>query len=439
LIANRGEIALRILRTCKDMGIETAVIHSEVDADALHVRFGGREVCVGPAAAKDSYLNIPHIISAARITGANAIHPGYGFLAENSRFSEACSESGLIFIGPTPEMINKLGDKITGRQIAIEEKVPVIPGSPLLNDIKMAKKEARKIGYPVIIKATAGGGGKGMRVVIAEKDLEDNFTIAKREAHVSFNNDGIFLEKYLENPKHIEIQILSDSHGNIVHLGERDCSLQRNHQKIIEEAPSPVLGPSLRKEMGKAAVRLVKKAKYIGIGTLEFLYEKEKFYFIEMNTRIQVEHPVTEMISGVDIVAEQIRIAGGAKLGIKNLEKPIGHSIEFRINAENPEKNWMPSSGKITDLHFPGGLGVRIDSHIYAGYDVPPYYDSMLGKLIIFGKDRAEAIARSRRALEEMVVLGIHTTTSFHQKIIETEEFQKGTYSTRTVPKFLSR
>ena len=437
LIANRGEIALRIIRTCKELGIKTVAVYSEADRDALHVTFADEAVCIGPSAGKESYLKIPSIISAAQITGADAIHPGYGFLAENANFSEICSESDIKFIGPSPQMINAMGDKSLAKETMRKNGVPVIPGTDgLIKDIKEAIAIAHKIGFPVIIKASAGGGGKGMRIVWEESEFEKAYQTAQREAESSFGNADVYLEKFLENPRHIEIQVMGDSHGNVHHYGERDCSVQRRHQKLIEEAPSPALDSDLRNRMGEAAVLGASSVNYEGAGTIEFLLDKHKnFYFMEMNTRIQVEHPVTEMVYDVDLVRQQILVAAGQKIE-NHPRKPQGHAIEFRINAEDYENNFRPSPGKITSLHFPGGFGVRIDSHIYQSYTIPPYYDSLIAKLIVWGKDREQAIARGKRALEEFTVEGIKTTIPFHLKVLEDERFISGNFDTGFLEKF---
>jgi acetyl-CoA carboxylase biotin carboxylase subunit len=437
LIANRGEIALRIIRTCKELGIKTVAVYSEADRDALHVTFADEAVCIGPAIGKESYLKIPSIISAAQITGADAIHPGYGFLAENANFSEICTESDIKFIGPSPQMIRSMGDKSFAKETMRKNGVPVIPGSDgLITDIKEAIAIANNIGFPVIIKASAGGGGKGMRIVWEESEFEKAFQTAQNEAESSFGNPDVYLEKFLENPRHIEIQVMGDSHGNVHHYGERDCSVQRRHQKLIEEAPSPALDSELRNKMGEAAVLGAKSVNYEGAGTIEFLLDKYKnFYFMEMNTRIQVEHPVTEMVYEVDLVRQQIMVAAGQKIQAHS-RKPQGHAIEFRINAEDHENNFRPSPGKISSLHFPGGFGVRIDSHIYQSYSIPPYYDSLIAKLIVWGKDRGQAIARGKRALEEFTVEGIKTTIPFHLKVLQDERFVSGNFDTGFLEKF---
>ncbi len=437
LIANRGEIALRVIRTCKELGIKTVAIYSEADKEALHVTFADEAVCIGPPPSKESYLKIPSIISAAQVTGADAIHPGYGFLAENANFSEICAESDIKFIGPSPKMINAMGDKSFAKDTMKKNGVPVIPGSDgVVTEITEAMKIAVEIGYPVIIKASAGGGGKGMRVVWEEKDFEKAFQTASTEAESAFGNPAVYIEKFIENPRHVEIQIMGDQHGNVYHYGERDCSVQRRHQKLIEESPSPAIDQELREKMGHTAVLGAKSVNYEGAGTIEFLLDKYKnFYFMEMNTRIQVEHPVTEYVYGVDLIRQQILVAAGEK--IETLpKKPVGHSIEFRINAEDPESGFRPSPGKIESLHYPGGFGVRVDSHIYHGYTIPPYYDSLIAKLIVWGKNRNHAIARGRRALEEFTVEGIKTTVPFHLKVLEDERFLSGNFDTGFLENF---
>ncbi|GAB6156092.1 acetyl-CoA carboxylase biotin carboxylase subunit [Desulfosporosinus burensis] len=429
LIANRGEIALRIIRACRELEIETVAVFSEGDREALHVKAADEAVCIGPVASAKSYLNIPNIISAAELTGVDAIHPGYGFLSENARFAEICESCGIAFIGPSPHVIATMGDKATARKTMIECGVPVVPGSKdIIEDEETAAAVAEEIGYPVLIKASAGGGGKGMRVAQNSKELSKSIQAAQNEAQASFGNAEVYLEKYVEEPRHIEIQILGDNYGNVVHLGERDCSLQRRHQKLLEESPSSALTPELRAEMGEMAVKAAKAANYSNAGTIEFLLDRHgKFYFIEMNTRIQVEHPVTELVTGIDLVKEQIRLAAGEPLGYTQEEIQLrGWAIECRINAENPEKNFMPSPGLITSYHVPGGPGVRVDSAAYQGYMVSPYYDSMVGKLIVWGATRQEAIARMKRALEEFVIEGIHTTIPFHLIVLENAFYRRG-------------
>lgn len=437
LIANRGEIALRIIRTCKELGIKTVAVYSEADRYSLHVRFADEAVCIGPGPSKESYLNIPRIIAAAEITNAEAIHPGYGFLSENAMFAEICESSGIKFIGPTPDAIEAMGDKALAKETMRKAGVPVIPGSDgVVETLEEAREIANEIGFPVMLKAAAGGGGKGMRMVMSDAELENAWQTARAEAEAAFGNPALYIEKFIEKPRHVEIQILADEHGNVIHLGERDCSIQRRHQKLIEESPSPIVTPELREAMGQAAVKGAKSVKYRSAGTIEFLVDKNgNFYFMEMNTRIQVEHPVTEMVYGIDIVREQIRIAAGEKLGIKQKQlKPNGHAIECRINAEDPFKGFRPSPGKITALHFPGGYGVRVDSHIYQDYVVPPYYDSLIAKLIVHARTRDEAIARMLRALEEFVIEGVHTTIPFHIKLLNSPEFRSGVdYDTKFV------
>ncbi len=438
LIANRGEIALRVIRTCKELGIQTVAVYSEADRDSLHVTFADEAVCIGPPPSKDSYLRIPAIISAAQITGTEAIHPGYGFLAENAGFSEICNESNIKFIGPSPEMINAMGDKAFAKETMKKNGVPVIPGSNgIVNDSSEGKRIAMEIGFPVIIKASAGGGGKGMRIVWEESDFDKQFIMARTEAESAFGNSDVYMEKFIENPRHVEIQVLGDSFGNVYHYGERDCSVQRRHQKLIEESPSPAIDDEMRNTMGEAAILGCKAVNYEGAGTIEFLLDKHKnFYFMEMNTRIQVEHPVTELVYDVDLIRQQILVAAGEK--VETLpQKPEGHSIEFRINAEDPEAGFRPSPGKIQSLHFPGGYGVRVDSHIYQSYTIPPYYDSLVAKLIVWGKDRSHAIARGRRALEEFIIEGIKTTIPFHLKVLEDPRFLSGNFDTGFLEHFI--
>ncbi|MFV2055931.1 MAG: acetyl-CoA carboxylase biotin carboxylase subunit [Thiohalomonadales bacterium] len=428
VIANRGEIALRILRACREMGIQTVAVHSTADRDLKHVRLADESVCIGPAPSIDSYLNIPAIISAAEVTDAVAIHPGYGFLAENADFAERIEQSGFTFIGPKSETIRLMGDKVSAIKSMKSSGVPCVPGSdgPIDDDTERSKEIAKKIGYPIIIKASAGGGGRGMRVVQSETNLINSIALTKTEAAAAFGNDTIYLEKYLENPRHIEIQVMADLHGNAIHLGERDCSMQRRHQKVVEEAPAPGISAELRSEIGERCAEACRKIGYRGAGTFEFLYENGEFYFIEMNTRIQVEHPVTELVTGVDIVKEQIRVAAGEKLSYKQEDIVIrGHALECRINAEDPI-SFMPCPGTITEFHAPGGLGVRVDSHIYNGYRVPPYYDSMIGKLITHGETRAIAFARMQNALNECVIDGIKTNIPLQQEIIRDTAFQRG-------------
>lgn len=438
LIANRGEIALRIIRTCKELGIKTVAVYSEADRDSLHVTFADEAVCIGPPPSKDSYLKISSIISAANITGAEAIHPGYGFLAENAHFSEICAETGIKFIGPSPEMIQAMGDKASAKETMKKNGVPVIPGSDgIVTTPEEGVAIAKEIGFPVIIKASAGGGGKGMRVVWNESEFLNAFQTAGNEAESFFSNPAVYIEKYLESPRHIEIQLMGDKHGNVYQYGERDCSVQRRHQKLIEESPSPAIDDKIRKQMGDAAVLGAKSVNYEGAGTIEFLLDKhKKFYFMEMNTRIQVEHPVTELVCGVDLIRQQINAAAGDKIDILP-RVPFGHAIEFRINAEDPDQNFRPSPGKITSLHFPGGFGVRVDSHIYNPYIIPPYYDSLVAKLIVWGIDRDHAIARGKRALEEFIIEGIKTTIPFHLKVLEDDKFKSGNFDTSFLDNFV--
>lgn len=440
LIANRGEIALRVIRTCKEMGIKTVAIYSTADKDSLHVRFADEAVCIGKPASVDSYLNIPHIMAAAEITNADAIHPGYGFLAENAKFAQICTESGIKFIGPTPDMINAMGDKITAKQTMIAAGVPVVPGvEGLLENIDHAKREAARVGYPVMLKATAGGGGKGMRVVWSEAEIEKAFDGAKTEAAAAFKNDGIYMEKFVEEPRHIEIQVAGDQFGNVCHLSERDCSIQRRHQKLVEESPSPFMTDELRNAMGEAAIKAAACINYEGVGTIEFLVDKHRnFYFMEMNTRIQVEHCVTEEVINFDLIKEQIKIAAGHKVSGRNYF-PQMHAIECRINAEDPFNDFRPSPGKITVLHTPGGHGVRVDSHVYAGYTIPPYYDSMIGKLITIAQTREEAINTMHRALSEYVIEGVKTTIPFHLQLMENEDFKNGNFNTKFLETFVMK
>lgn len=437
LIANRGEIALRIIRTCKEMNIKTVAVYSTADKDSLHVKFADEAVCIGKPSSADSYLNIPSIMAAVEITNADAVHPGYGFLAENARFAQICMDHGIKFIGPTPLMINSMGDKVTAKETMIRAGVPVVPGvDGLLADVKHAKESARKIGYPVILKATAGGGGKGMRVVWDEKDIEKAFANAKSEAAASFKNDGIYMEKFVEEPRHIEIQIAGDQFGNVCHLSERDCSIQRRHQKLVEESPSPFMTSELREKMGEAAIKAAAAINYESVGTVEFLVDKNRdFYFMEMNTRIQVEHCVTEEVINYDLIKEQIKIAAGEKISGRNYF-PEMHAIECRINAEDPYNDFRPSPGRVTTLHTPGGHGVRVDSHLYAGYVIPPYYDSMIAKLIAVAQTREEAIDTMSRALSEYVIEGVKTTIPFHVQLMQDEEFRKGNFTTKFMETF---
>ncbi|MEH7417649.1 acetyl-CoA carboxylase biotin carboxylase subunit [Neobacillus drentensis] len=435
LIANRGEIAVRIIRACREMGIESVAVFSEADREALHVQLADEAYCIGPTASKDSYLNVTNIISVARLTSCDAIHPGYGFLAENADFAELCRECNITFVGPSPEAITKMGTKDIARETMREAGVPIVPGSTgIINDIDEALELVKQIDYPVIIKATAGGGGKGIRVAKNEQELVKGINITQQEALTAFGNSGVYIEKYIEDFRHVEIQVLGDKHGNTIHLGERDCSIQRRLQKLLEESPSPALDGEIREEMGTAAVKAAKAVDYSGAGTVEFIYDyrNRKFYFMEMNTRIQVEHPVTEMVTGTDLIKEQIRVANGEKLTLKQQDVTFtGWAIECRINAENPEKNFLPSAGKIKMYLPPGGLGVRIDSAAYPGYTIPPYYDSMIAKVIAYGSTREEAISRMKRALSEFVVEGIHTTIPFHLKLLEHEKFVEGNFNTK--------
>lgn len=438
LIANRGEIALRVIRTCREMGIKTVAVYSTADKESLHVKFADEAVCIGRPQSADSYLNIPNIMAAAEITNADGIHPGYGFLAENAKFSQICADHGIKFIGPKPEMINAMGDKMTAKETMIKAGVPVIPGSDgLLQSLEEAKDLAKnKVGYPVILKATAGGGGKGMRVVWEESEMERAYNTAKAEAGAAFKNDGIYMEKFVEEPRHIEIQIAGDSYGTVCHLSERDCSIQRRHQKLVEESPSPFMTPELRKAMGDAAIKAASAINYESVGTIEFLVDKHRnFYFMEMNTRIQVEHCVTEEVINFDLIKEQIKIAMGERISGKNYE-PQMHAIECRINAEDPYNDFRPSPGKITVLHTPGGHGVRVDSHVYAGYTISPYYDSMIGKLITVAQTRDEAINTMYRALSEYVIEGVKTTIPFHLQLMQNEDFRKGNFTTKFLETF---
>lgn len=431
LIANRGEIALRIIRTCKEMGIKTVAVYSTADRDSLHVRFADEAVCIGPPASKDSYLNIPRLMAAVEITNADAIHPGYGFLAENAGFAEICSDYGIKFIGPTPDQIRKMGDKITAKDTMIAAGVPVVPGSDgLVSDLAHGIQIAKKIGFPVIIKATAGGGGKGMRIVMQEENFESAWNMARAEAKAAFGNDGIYIEKYIEEPRHIEFQVAGDQFGTVCHLSERDCSIQRRHQKLVEEAPSPFMTDELRQKMGDAAIKAASAINYEGVGTIEFLVDKYRnFYFMEMNTRIQVEHPVTEEVIDFDLIKEQIKIAAGIPISGKNY-LPKMWAMECRINAEDPFNDFRPSPGKITSFHSPKGHGVRVDTHVYAGYTIPPYYDSMIAKLIVRAQTREECITKMERALDEFIVEGIKTTIPFHQKLMRNEDFRAGNFHT---------
>ncbi|HET8632878.1 MAG TPA: acetyl-CoA carboxylase biotin carboxylase subunit [Gemmatimonadales bacterium] len=434
LIANRGEIALRVIRACRELGIETVAVYSEADRESLHVRFADDDVCIGPPPGRLSYLRIPNIIAAAEITGADAIHPGYGFLAENAEFAETCKASNIAFIGPSAEQIRAMGDKATARRLAKEAGVPTVPGTPgTIEDVDEALAAAEQIGFPVIIKATAGGGGKGMRICQKAEQFGQLFNLAQNEALAAFGNGAVYVEKYLEHPRHVEIQVMGDQFGTVVHLGERDCSVQRRHQKLIEESPSPALTPELREQMGSAAVSLAGRINYVGAGTLEFLLDADgSFYFMEMNTRIQVEHPVTEMVTSFDLVKEQIRVASGEHGSFKGDGRHLrGHAIECRINAEDPYRNFQPSPGVITAYHPPGGPGVRVDSHVYAGYTVPPFYDSLLAKVIVHGNDRSEALARMGQALDSFIVEGVTTTVPFLARVIRHPDFVAGKVDTR--------
>ena len=437
LIANRGEIALRIIRTCKEMGIKTVAVYSTADRESLHVRFADEAVCIGPAPSKDSYLSIPHLISAAEITNADAIHPGYGFLSENAKFSQICRDYGIKFIGATPEQINGMGDKASAKDTMIAAGVPTIPGSVgLLTDVKQGITVANEIGYPIILKATAGGGGRGMRIVWKDEEFEGAWDSARQEAGAAFGNDGIYLEKFIEDPRHIEIQVIGDQFGKVCHLSERDCSIQRRHQKLVEESPSPFMTAELRQKMGEAAIKGAKAVNYEGAGTVEFLVDKHRnFYFMEMNTRIQVEHPVTEEVINFDLIKEQIKVAAGIAISGKNYE-PAMHAIECRINAEDPWNNFRPSPGKITNFHSPGGHGVRVDTHVYAGYMIPSNYDSMIAKLITVAQTREEAISTMERALSEFVIEGVKTTIPFHLKLLKDPEFRAGNFTTKFLESF---
>ncbi len=437
LIANRGEIALRVIRTCKEMGISTVAVYSKADKESLHVRFADEAVCIGPASSAESYLSITKIMAAVEITNADAVHPGYGFLSENADFAEVCEEYGVKFIGPSASMIRSMGDKITAKETMIKAKVPVVPGSDgAVKNVKEGIKSANEIGYPVILKATAGGGGKGMRIVYSDEEFEDQLSKAQVEAAASFGNDMMYMEKYIEEPRHIEIQIIGDQHGQVVHLSERDCSIQRRHQKLVEESPSPFMDDKLREKMGKAAIKAGKSINYEGAGTVEFLVDKNRnFYFMEMNTRIQVEHPVTEEVINRDLIKEQIKVAAGEKLSGQNYY-PVMHSIECRINAEDPYHNFRPSPGHITSFHSAKGHGVRVDTHVYAGYTVPPYYDSMIAKLICKAETREECIKKMSRALDEFIIEGIKTTIPFHQQLMKDERFKSGNVTTKFMDDF---
>ncbi len=438
LIANRGEIALRIIRVCKQLGIKTVAVYSQADRDSLHVRFADEAVCIGPPPGRESYLKIPRIIAAAEVTGADSIHPGYGFLAENAGFAEICTTSGIKFIGPTPAMISAMGDKAVAKETMRKAGVPVVPGSDsVLTGVDEAREIARSISYPVIIKASAGGGGRGMRIVREEGEMENSYGTARHEAEQAFNNPDLYLEKYIEQPRHVEIQVFGDEHGNVIHFGERDCSVQRRHQKLIEESPSPVVDESLRTKMGEAAIKGCKAVNYVNAGTVEFLVDREQnFYFMEMNTRIQVEHPVTEQVTGHDLIKLQLQIAAGERLPKKKIVQR-GHAMECRINAEDPAHDFRPSPGKITDFHMPGGFGVRVDTHAYAGYTVPPYYDSLTAKLIVYAQTREGAINKMAGALEEFVIEGIKTTIPFHRQVMQNEKFRSGRFDTSFLETFV--
>ncbi|MBI4811050.1 MAG: acetyl-CoA carboxylase biotin carboxylase subunit [Ignavibacteriales bacterium] len=435
-IANRGEIALRVMRVCRELGVKTVAVYSEADRDSLHVRFADEAVCIGPPPSRESYLHIPRIISAAEITNADAIHPGYGFLAENSQFAEICNSHNLKFIGPSPEAINSMGDKALAKATMRKAGVPVVPGSDgVVKDVKEGFEVAKSIGFPVMIKATAGGGGKGMRIVLEEVDFEKAFQMASGEASSAFGNPDMYIEKFVEQPRHIEIQVFGDGKGNAIHMNERDCSIQRRHQKLVEESPSPIVDTKMREAMGNAAVKGAKGVKYEGAGTIEFIVDKDKnFFFMEMNTRIQVEHPVTEQVTGYDLIKMQIEIAAGAKLKKKEF-KPRGHAIECRINAEDPDHDFRPSPGEITGFHLPGGFGVRVDTHCYAGYRIPSFYDSLIAKLIVFAPTREDAIKKMAGALEEFTIEGIHTTIPFHRKVMQNDVFKSGTFDTGFIDK----
>ena len=437
LVANRGEIALRVIRTCKEMGIKTVAVYSKADEDSLHVRFADEAVCVGPAPSVESYLKIPNIIAAAEITNADAVHPGYGFLAENANFSKICAENGIKFIGASPRMIKNMGDKASAKETMKKAGVPTIPGSKgLIKNFESCKKLAKEITYPVMLKATAGGGGKGMRLVWEEENLKDAWDSARQESKAAFGNDGMYMEKFIEDPRHIEIQIIGDSTGKACHLSERDCSIQRRHQKLMEETPSPFMTKKLRKEMGEAAIKAAEVVKYEGVGTVEFLVDKHRnFYFMEMNTRIQVEHPITEEVINYDLVREQIKVAAGIPISGKNHEPQL-HAIECRINAEDPFNDFRPSPGRITNFHTSGGHGIRIDTHVYANYVIPPFYDSLIVKLIAVAQTREETISKMERALEEFIIEGVKTTIPFHQALMKDENFRKGNYTTKFMEDF---
>ncbi len=440
LVANRGEIALRIMRACRELGIQSVAIHSSADTDSLHVKYADESVCVGKASSAESYLSTKNIIAAAEITGAEAIHPGYGFLAENAEFAEICEENDFTWIGPPADVIRQMGDKATARTKTVEAGVPVVPGTGLVDTVEEAVEAGRQFGFPIIIKATAGGGGKGMRVAWDEEELRKNYVAARTEAGASFASDAVYIEKYLVNPRHVEVQLMADSHGNVIHFGERDCSVQRRHQKLIEEAPSPAVNEELRQRMGAAAVALARKVGYRSAGTVEFLLDEDgSFYFMEMNTRIQVEHPVSEMVTGVDLMKWMIRVAAGEEFDFTQDDVRVrGHAVECRINAENPERDFMPCPGRVFYFHAPGGPGVRVDTHVYSDYLVPPHYDSLLAKVITHGKDREEAVARMRRALTECVFEGLPTSTPFHLEVLDNPVFLEGKATTRFLEEELS-
>lgn len=432
LVANRGEVAVRVIRACREIGIPTVAVYSEADADSLHVSLATEAYCIGPKESAKSYLNIPAIISTALISGADAIHPGYGFMSERADFADVCQQHGITFIGPSGDVIRKMGDKATARATMQSKDIPITPGTDLIDDLNKAKKFCKRAGYPVIVKATAGGGGKGMRIVNSESELEENIVLCKTEAQRFFGNPGVYIEKYLVNPRHIEVQVLADKQGNVIHLGERDCSIQRRHQKLVEETPSPAVNDKIREKLGKTAVRVAKAAKYEGVGTVEFLLDKDNnFYFMEMNTRLQVEHGITEMISNIDIVREQINIAAGLPLSVTQRDVKLhGHAIECRINAEDPDRDFMPAAGLINGYVAPGGFGVRVDSHVYSGYVIPPYYDSMISKLVCWAPDREQARRRMYRALKEYVITGVKTTLPFYQDLVEDPVFISGNFDT---------
>lgn len=432
LVANRGEVAVRVIRACREIGIPTVAVYSEADADSLHVSLATEAYCIGPKESAKSYLNIPAIISTALISGADAIHPGYGFMSERADFADVCQQHGITFIGPSGDVIRKMGDKATARATMQSKDIPITPGTDLIDDLNKAKKFCKRAGYPVIVKATAGGGGKGMRIVNSESELEENIVLCKTEAQRFFGNPGVYIEKYLVNPRHIEVQVLADKQGNVIHLGERDCSIQRRHQKLVEETPSPAVSDKIREKLGKTAVRVAKAAKYEGVGTVEFLLDKDNnFYFMEMNTRLQVEHGITEMISNIDIVREQINIAAGLPLSVTQRDVKLhGHAIECRINAEDPDRDFMPAAGLINGYVAPGGFGVRVDSHVYSGYAIPPYYDSMISKLVCWAPDREQARRRMYRALKEYVITGVKTTLPFYQDLVEDPVFISGNFDT---------